>query len=182
MKKISIYGLFGHLNHQIPIHPGGITFIHGPNGCGKTTVLRLISAIFSWDTSTLFETNFSKIEILEENETKFVVEKEFKSPEDSKRPIPVLTFSLQKTEGELFTKTESFVLSLDSSGVTGGSTRTPTRPMASPFLWALFVPYALRAPAPVNLGVRPLPLRRLKASNLLGLHMRAVVSINAPRV
>ncbi|HMY98213.1 MAG TPA: AAA family ATPase [Nitrospira sp.] len=117
MKKISIYGLFGYLNHQIPIHPGGITFIHGPNGCGKTTVLRLISAIFSWDTSTLFETNFSKIEILEENETKFVVEKESKTPEDSKRPIPVLTFSIQKKEGELFKKTESFVLSLDSSGV-----------------------------------------------------------------
>ncbi|TBO27367.1 hypothetical protein EYS42_16850 [Aquabacterium lacunae] len=27
--------------------------------------------------------------------------------------------------------------------------------MASPFLWPVLVPYALRAPAPVNLGVRP---------------------------
>ena len=28
--------------------------------------------------------------------------------------------------------------------------------MASPFSWPVLVPYALRAPAPVNLGVRPL--------------------------
>jgi hypothetical protein len=28
--------------------------------------------------------------------------------------------------------------------------------MASPFLWPVLVPYALRAPAPVNLGVRPM--------------------------
>ncbi len=33
--------------------------------------------------------------------------------------------------------------------------RTPTLAMASPFLWPVLVPSALRAPAPVNLGVRP---------------------------
>lgn len=38
---------------------------------------------------------------------------------------------------------------------TVGSTRTPTRAMPSAFLWPLLLPYALRAPAPVNLGVRP---------------------------
>ena len=40
-----------------------------------------------------------------------------------------------------------------SPGLTVGSTRTPTLAMASPFLWPVLVPSALRAPAPVNLGV-----------------------------
>ncbi len=38
--------------------------------------------------------------------------------------------------------------------LTVGSTRTPTLAMASPFFWPVLVPSALRAPAPVNLGVR----------------------------
>jgi len=46
-------------------------------------------------------------------------------------------------------------LSFNEAGLTGGSTRTPTLAMASPFYWPVLVPYALRAPAPVNLGVRP---------------------------
>ena len=41
--------------------------------------------------------------------------------------------------------------------LTGGSTRTPTWAMPSAFSWPMSVPSALRAPAPVNLGVR-LPL------------------------
>ena len=38
--------------------------------------------------------------------------------------------------------------------LTVGSTRTPTLAMPSAFSWPVLVPYALRAPAPVNLGVR----------------------------
>ena len=37
--------------------------------------------------------------------------------------------------------------------LTVGSTRTPTLAMPSAFSWPVLVPYALRAPAPVNLGV-----------------------------
>jgi len=38
--------------------------------------------------------------------------------------------------------------------LTGRSTRTPTQAMPSAFSWPVLVPSALRAPAPVNLGVR----------------------------
>lgn len=38
--------------------------------------------------------------------------------------------------------------------LTGGSTRTPTLAMPSAFFWPVLVPSALRAPAPVNLGVK----------------------------
>jgi hypothetical protein len=40
------------------------------------------------------------------------------------------------------------------SGLTGRSTRTPTLAMPSAFYWPVLVPCGLRAPAPVNLGVR----------------------------
>jgi hypothetical protein len=35
--------------------------------------------------------------------------------------------------------------------------------MASPFSWPVLVPYALRAPAPVNLGVRPREFNKASA-------------------
>ena len=38
--------------------------------------------------------------------------------------------------------------------LTGRSTRTPTQAMPSAFSWPVSVPSALRAPAPVNWGVR----------------------------
>ncbi|MFR9719804.1 AAA family ATPase [Aeromonas diversa] len=111
ISEIRISGLFGHLDHKIPLDGAGITFIHGPNGCGKTTVLKLVSAVFSWDTSTLFETNFSRIEIQKDDNTVFSVVKAYKAIEETDRQVPVLTFSLDNPG------TDSFELSRDSAGV-----------------------------------------------------------------
>lgn len=109
--EIRIYGLFGHLNHKIPLNDEGITFIHGPNGCGKTTVLRLVSAIFAWDTSSLFEINYSNIEIEMDDRSIFSVARKLETKEDSDRLIPELNFSLSThTDG-------SFTLSRDYEGV-----------------------------------------------------------------
>ena len=48
VKRVSIKGLFGLFNHDIPLNTEDrITIIHGPNGVGKTTVLKLVIAIFS---------------------------------------------------------------------------------------------------------------------------------------
>jgi hypothetical protein len=48
---------------------------------------------------------------------------------------------------------EIYVFSTPSTSrpsLTRRSTRTPIQAMASPFLWPVLVPSALRAPAPVN--------------------------------
>lgn len=46
--KITIEGLFGLFNHTIDFKlKERIVLIHGPNGIGKTTILRLIDALFS---------------------------------------------------------------------------------------------------------------------------------------
>jgi len=64
IRAIRIADLFGVIPlHNIELREGGITFIHGPNGCGKTTCLRLIDAVFNWEISVLFEIQFSWLEI-----------------------------------------------------------------------------------------------------------------------
>lgn len=60
IKKIEIIELFGFLHHEISLNESGITLIHGPNGCGKTTVLKLISNLFSWNLTEVLQVYFSK--------------------------------------------------------------------------------------------------------------------------
>lgn len=63
IQKIAVRGLFGSLNHDIPLNQGGLTFIHGPNGCGKTTLLRLVHATLNGDFLTIKSVDFDELEI-----------------------------------------------------------------------------------------------------------------------
>ena len=56
--RIQVNGLFGFLDHDVPLSEEGVTFIHGPNGCGKTSFLKLIGAFYEWDLLTLITTNY----------------------------------------------------------------------------------------------------------------------------
>jgi ABC-type transport system involved in cytochrome c biogenesis ATPase subunit len=51
--QISVNGLFGFFNHRIPMNMDErITIIHGPNGFGKTTILKLVNGLMTgrhWD-------------------------------------------------------------------------------------------------------------------------------------
>ena len=42
---IEVEGLFGLYDHQIHLKPEGVTLLHGPNGVGKTSVLRMTDAL-----------------------------------------------------------------------------------------------------------------------------------------
>jgi ABC-type transport system involved in cytochrome c biogenesis ATPase subunit len=63
ISKVSVQGLFGTLDHEIPLGSGGITFIHGPNGCGKTTVLRLVHLLISGELHTLKSIDFKELKV-----------------------------------------------------------------------------------------------------------------------
>jgi predicted ATPase len=49
IKRIEIKGLFGFLNYDIELSGKGIDIITGPNGSGKTTILRLVKAVLEKD-------------------------------------------------------------------------------------------------------------------------------------
>ena len=65
ISEINIKQLFGHFDYHIPLNTSdNITIIHGPNGCGKTWILKLVNAIFSLDYSTIGSAPFGAIEVL----------------------------------------------------------------------------------------------------------------------
>lgn len=61
--QFHIENLFGDLKHTIALKPEGLTFIHGPNGCGKTTVLRMIHSALEGRFTSLRTVPFSYMEI-----------------------------------------------------------------------------------------------------------------------
>ena len=68
IQKISIKGLFGRFNYEIPLNlENRITIIHGPNGFGKTALLRLIASLFSTSDATLLSLPFSELHVDFEN-------------------------------------------------------------------------------------------------------------------
>jgi predicted ATP-binding protein involved in virulence len=74
--SITVENLFGFLTHKIPLNnEDGITLIHGTNGCGKTTLLILINAVFTGDFATLSTLIFDKIIIKYNNQIELTVKK-----------------------------------------------------------------------------------------------------------
>lgn len=63
MIEISILNLFGHFNYSFSMEKNHITILTGPNGYGKSTILRCIQAIGNSDLLFFFETIYDTIEI-----------------------------------------------------------------------------------------------------------------------
>lgn len=62
--KIEVTGLFGLYHHTIALNTDErITIIHGPNGIGKTVLLRMIVALFSKDYPMLLKTIFQSFTV-----------------------------------------------------------------------------------------------------------------------
>lgn len=61
LKKLKITKLFGRFDYNIELKNGGITILTGPNGYGKSTILRIIEAISKGDLDFFIKLNFSKI-------------------------------------------------------------------------------------------------------------------------
>ena len=62
LRKVEIDSLFGLFDHHVPFFPQSkITIIHGPNGVGKTSVLRLIYGALKPRYSILRNTRFGRM-------------------------------------------------------------------------------------------------------------------------
>jgi len=108
IEKILVNKLFGFLNHEMDLKEAGVTFIHGPNGCGKTTTLKMLASFFSWqEVGTLFEINFGELLIIYDNKDEISVTKSMNGNENDDSQFPVLNITLKKESGE----TERFEIS-----------------------------------------------------------------------
>lgn len=75
--RISVTNLLGVFNHTIPLHlDDRITIIHGPNGFGKTVILKLLNALFSRDNQLLRTIPFDEFHIDFDDDTSFWIIKE----------------------------------------------------------------------------------------------------------
>ena len=113
--RIDILGLFDRFDHSIPLNmEERVTLIHGPNGIGKTTVLKLVFSLFHQNFAYLQRTNYGRLELkFDQNTVLRVTRQKFKRSTDvsrSKRPDPPdLHFALYKgpTKQREFTLTSA---------------------------------------------------------------------------
>ena len=75
LKGIKIKGLFNRFNYDIKLKPGGITIITGPNGYGKSTILRIINSISNEALEKIIELPFKQIEVSFTDSEPFLIEK-----------------------------------------------------------------------------------------------------------
>lgn len=64
VKRVAITGLFRLYDHDIPLHRDDrVTILHGPNGVGKTALLRLLAAAFGGRFAEIAKVPFKKLDI-----------------------------------------------------------------------------------------------------------------------
>ena len=62
--KVSVKGLFGMFDHEIPLNQESrITIIHGPNGVGKTVLMRMLHGLFNYEYEFVGRVPFQRLSI-----------------------------------------------------------------------------------------------------------------------
>jgi ABC-type lipoprotein export system ATPase subunit len=102
INKISVTNLFGIFNHTISLKlDERITIIHGPNGFGKTILLRMLNGLFNSSYSEFSNIPFNEFRVEFDDERQLVVSKSNKKNHKSKTPPPslyLISWDLQKSE------------------------------------------------------------------------------------
>jgi len=107
LREIIIKGLFGYDDHHIKLCDGTVTILHGANGEGKTTVLRLVSAVLNGDIRVIAETYFSSIKLIFDEKFYIKVEKEkaYLSPKEMSRFMHFPPINYYTSAGDKFSFT-----------------------------------------------------------------------------
>lgn len=69
IRSIKVTGLFGLYDHQVTLKEDRVTVIHGPNGVGKTVLLKLTNSFLRGRYNEIVRVPFQKFEILFDDES-----------------------------------------------------------------------------------------------------------------
>lgn len=113
--QISVYGLFGIFDHAIPLNTNErITIIHGPNGFGKTAILRILNGFFNSRYSELRAIPFDRFQVEFDNSQIIEIERNSKGFQETGRVEIVFHFHKPKSKS-LFFPLEQVKVSPDMS-------------------------------------------------------------------
>ena len=74
VKNIFVSGLFGRFDYSIPMNlDQRITIIHGPNGFGKTVLLRMLADVFNNTDASLLSVPYSEFKVSFDNDEEISV-------------------------------------------------------------------------------------------------------------
>ncbi len=133
IQTISIKSLFGTLDHEIPLGDEGITFIHGPNGCGKSSVLQAIhwaarAASYVLPKNTKEMISFERLDYVPSSEPLKTLYKGELKTDSSSTPVEVV-FSHRPVGEDVIQTTVRIRAARNRGGITaymdGGAAVTP---------------------------------------------------------
>jgi predicted ATP-binding protein involved in virulence len=107
VSKIFVKRLFNTFDHSIPLNlDGRVTIIHGLNGLGKTTLLKMVKSLCTARFYELQSIPFAELRLDFDDESSIVVERTDDSPEESpqtrKRQGLVIRYLMQGVEQEFY--------------------------------------------------------------------------------
>lgn len=70
VKKVMIVGLFGRFNYELEFKEEGVTILTGPNGYGKSTILKCIEAVREENVFFFLRLDFIRIDFIFEDKNK----------------------------------------------------------------------------------------------------------------
>ncbi|MEH1765221.1 AAA family ATPase [Nostoc sp.] len=103
IKQISVSGLFGIFDHVIPLNMDErITIIHGPNGFGKTAMLRILNSLFNSRYSELRTIPFRNFRVEVDNNSSVEIIKNAENAEELEKNDIVFKFYQPDSEPASF--------------------------------------------------------------------------------
>lgn len=87
VKSLKVTGLFGLYDHQVTLKDDRVTVIHGPNGVGKTVLLKLTNSFLRGRYNEIVRVPFRSFEILFDDNSVARVQIESESPNPKKVSI-----------------------------------------------------------------------------------------------